>query len=129
LVVLYAFLALLAGFATIVALVMGFTVLLAHLIPSWAGIAGPPKRGYIFLVLGYSYLSTAAGGFVTAWIAAAHPLEHVLMLGIVVLLLSGLSAILSKSQQPTLYQIALVAIMPLGVLAGGIVRLKVLGML
>ena len=109
--------------------VMGFTMLLARLTPSWAGLTGPPKRGYIFAVLGYSYLSTAAGGYVTAWIASVHPLEHVLMLGIVVLLLSGISAMVSKSQQPTLYQIALVAIMPLGVLAGGILRLRVLGIL
>jgi len=129
LVILYAFLALLAGFATIVLGVMGFTMLLARLVPSWAGIAGPPRRGYILVVLGYTYLANAAGGYITAWIAAAHPLEHVLVLGIVILLLSGLSAILSKSQQHTLYQLALVAIMPLGVLAGGILRLRILGIL
>jgi hypothetical protein len=108
LVILHAFLALLAGFATMVLGVMGFTMLLARLTPSWAGLTGPPKRGYI---------------------SSVHPLEHVLMLGIVVLLLSGISAMVSKSQQPTLYQIALVAIMPLGVLAGGILRLRVLGIL
>ena len=128
-VILHAFLALLAGFAIMVLVVMGCTMLLARVAPTWAGMEGPPQRGYIFAVLGYSYLATALGGFVTAWLAQANPLEHVLILGIVVLLLSGLSAIFSKSQQPTLYQIALVAIMPLGVLAGGIVRLKFMGIL
>jgi uncharacterized membrane protein len=128
-VVLHAFLALLAGFATMAAVVMVITMLLARLTPEWAGVAGPPHRGYILVVLGYSYLAAAGGGYVTAWLAQAHPLEHVLTLGIVVLLLSGLSAMLAKSDQPTLYQVALVAIMPVGVLAGGIVRMKVLGIL
>lgn len=128
-VILHAFLALLAGFATMAAVVMVVTMLLARLTPEWAGVAGPPQRGYILVVLGYSYLAAAGGGYVTAWLAQSHPLEHVLTLGIVVLLLSGLSAMLTKSDQPTLYQVALVAIMPVGVLAGGIVRLKVLGIL
>jgi hypothetical protein len=66
---------------------------------------------------------------VTAWIAAASPLEHVLILGIVVLLLGAVAAMLSKGQYPTLYQLALVAVMPLGVLAGGLLRLRVLGIL
>jgi hypothetical protein len=128
-VILHAFLALLAGFATMAFVVMVFTMLLARLTPSWAGIAGPPKRGYIFVALGYSYLAAASGGFVTAWIAPVNPLAHVLVLGTVVLLLAVLGAMLSKSEQPTLYQLALVVIMPVGVLAGGIIRLKVLGIL
>jgi hypothetical protein len=51
------------------------------------------------------------------------------VLGIVVLLLGAAAAMLSKGQYPTLYQLALVAIMPLGVLAGGLLRLRVLGIL
>jgi hypothetical protein len=61
--------------------------------------------------------------------ASDAPLEHALVLGIVVLLLAGVSALMSKGQQPTSYQLALVAIMPLGVLAGGLLRLRVLGIL
>jgi hypothetical protein len=126
-VILRAFLALLAGFATTALLVMAMTTLLARLTPSWT--VGAPRRGYIFVTLGYSYLAAAAGGYVTAWIAAASPLEHALVLGIVVLVLSAAAAMLSKGQYPTLYQLALVAIMPLGVLAGAMLRLRVLGIL
>lgn len=128
-VILQAFLALLAGFVTMAVVVMVVTMLLARVTPSWAGAAGPPQPGYIFVTLGYSFLAAAGGGYVTAWVAGAHPLEHVLALGIVVLLLSALSTMLSKIEQPTWYQLALVAIMPLGVLAGGLVRLRVLGIL
>lgn len=126
-VILHAFLALLAGFATMTLLVMVFMMLLARLTPSWAGVEGPPQPGYIFVAVGYSFLAAAGGGCVTAWIAAIHPLEHVLVLGIVVLLLSAMSAMLSKGGQPTWYQLTLVAIMPLGVLAGGLLRLRILG--
>jgi hypothetical protein len=126
-IILRAFLALVAGFSTIALLVMCFTVLLARLTPSWT--VGSPRKGYIFVSLSYSYLASAGGGYVTAWIAAASPLEHVLILGIVVLLLGAVAAMLSKGQYPTLYQLALVAVMPLGVLAGGLLRLRVLGIL
>ncbi|MGD0522364.1 MAG: hypothetical protein ABSA48_13990 [Terracidiphilus sp.] len=52
-----------------------------------------------------------------------------LALGIVVLALAALSALQSKGEQPIWYQLALVAITPLGVLAGGLLRLRVLGIL
>jgi hypothetical protein len=68
-------------------------------------------------------------GYVTAWAAAANPLIHMLALGIVVLALAALSALQSKGKQPIWYQLALVAITPLGVLAGGLLRLRVLGIL
>ena len=126
-VILRAFLALAAGFATIAFLVMSFTVLLARLTPSWT--VGSPRRGYIFVTLSYSYLASAGGGYITAWMASDAPLEHALVLGIVVLLLAGVSALMSKGQQPTSYQLALVAIMPLGVLAGGLLRMRLLGIL
>ena len=126
-VILHAFLALLAGFATVFLLVMAMTILLARLAPNWT--VGAPSRGYIFVTLSYSYLAATAGGYVTAWIAAASPLEHALVLGIVVLLLSATAALVSKGQYPTLYQLTLVAIMPLGVMFGGLLRLRVLGIL
>jgi hypothetical protein len=46
-----------------------------------------------------------------------------------VLLLAALSALQAKGKQPIWYQLALVAIAPLGVLAGGLLRLRVLGIL
>jgi len=128
-VILHAFLALAAGFAAMALLVIVFTALLARLIPSWAGSGGKPLPGYIFVNLGYSFLAAAAGGYVTAWAAVANPLIHVLALALIVLALAALSALQSRGKQPIWYQLALVAISPIGVLAGGLVRLRVLGIL
>lgn len=128
-VVLRAFLALLAGFATMALLVIVMTALLAKLTPDWVGERGKPRPGYMFVNLAYSFLAAAAGGYVTAWAAAANPLVHVLALGMVVLALAALSALQSRNQQPIPYQLALLALSPLGVLAGGLIWLRVLGIL
>lgn len=128
-VVLSAFLALLAGFATMATLVIVMTVLLTRCVPSWAVTEGRPRPGYVFTNIGYSFLAAAAGGYVTAWAAQNNPLILVLALGIIVLLMAALSAMQSRGKQPVWYQLALVAISPLGVLAGGLVRMRVLGIL
>jgi hypothetical protein len=128
-VTLHAFLALAGGFLTMAILVAALTALLSWLTPSWAGDQGKPQPGYIFVNLGYSFLAAAAGGYVTAWIAKANPLYHVMALAIIVLALAALSAMQSKGKQPVWYQLTLVAITPIGVLAGGLVRLRVLGIL
>lgn len=128
-VTLHAFLSLAAGFATIALLVAALTGLLAWLTPSWVDEQGNPEPGYIFVNLGYSFLAAAAGGYVTAWLAAANPLYHVLALGMIVLALAALSALQSKGKQPVWYQLTLVALTPIGVLAGGLVRLRALGIL
>ncbi len=108
---------------------MMVTALLARLTPDWVGEPGKPSAGYVFVNLGYSFLAAAAGGYVTALIAAANPLIHVLVLAIVVLALSALSALQSRGKQPIGYSLALVALSPVGVLAGGLLRLRVLGVL
>jgi hypothetical protein len=143
-VVLHAFLALVSGFATTAVLVAVITVLLQKLTPGWVGEkeksgsprtgpgawrGGKPKPGYIFVNLGFSFLAAAAGGYVTAWIAAHNPLIHVLGLAITVLLLAALSALQQRGKQPVWYMLTLVALTPLGVLAGGMVRLRVTGIL
>lgn len=128
-VILHAFLALVSGFATTVLLAIAITALLTRLVPNWVGAEGRPGPAYVFVNLGYSFLAAAAGGYVTAWIAAANPLIHVLALGLVVLALAALSALQARGKQPIWYQLALVAISPLGVLAGGLLRLRVLGIL
>ena len=128
-VILYAFLALLAGYATVALLVIAITALLARLTPEWVGTEGRPRPGYAFVNVGYSFLAAAAGGYVTAWLAVGNPLVNVLVLGIVVLAMAALSAVQSRGKQPIWYALALLAIMPLGVLAGGLVRLRMLGIL
>lgn len=128
-VTLHAFLALAAGFLTMAVLVAALTALLVRLTPSWVSDHDKPQPGYIFVNLGYSFLAAAAGGYVTAWLAAANPLYHVLALGIIVLALAALSAMQSKGKQPIWYQLTLLAFTPIGVLAGGLVRLRVIGIL
>ena len=96
------------------------TALLMKLTPSWVGEQGSPRPGYIFVNLGYSFLAAAAGGYVTSWVAAANPMYHVMALGMIVLVLAALSAVQQRGKQPIWYQLALVAITPLGVLAGGL---------
>ena len=128
-VTLRAFLALAAGFVTMAVLVGVLTALLMRLTPSWVGDEGKPRPGYIFVNLGYSFLAAAAGGYVTSWVAAANPMYHVMALGLIVLMLAALSALQQRGKQPIWYQLTLVAITPVGVLAGGLVRLRVLGIL
>ena len=126
-VVLHAFLAMLAGFATMALLVAIMTALLQKLTPSWVGTPEKPSPGYIFVNLGYSFLAAAAGGYVTAWLAQANPLIHVLALAIAVLLLAALSVLQQRGQQPVWYLLTLVALTPVGVLAGGFIRLRAMG--
>lgn len=105
------------------------TALMAKLIPAWAVEEGKPDFSSAFVHLGASLLIAAAGGYVTALVAEANPLVHVLALGIVVLALAALSALQAKGKRPIWFQLAQVAISPLGVLAGGLLRLRVLGIL
>lgn len=128
-VILHAFLALLAGFATMVLLVIAITELLTRLTPDWAGQQTKPRAGYVAVNFGYTFLAAAAGGYMTAWAAVANPLIHVLALALVVLLLAALSAMQARGKQPIWYALALVALSPVGVLAGGLVRMRVLGIL
>lgn len=128
-VTLHAFLALAAGFLTMAILVAALTALLSWLTPSWVAADGKPQPGYMFVNLGYSFLAAAAGGYVTSWLAQANPLYHVLALAIIVLALAALSAMQFKGKQPIWYQLTLTAITPLGVLAGGLVSLRVMGIL
>ncbi len=124
-----AFLALLAGFATMAVIVVAVTAIFGRLTPDWVGTKGKPDPGYVFANLGYSFLAAAAGGFVTAWIAAANPMPNILGLAVVVLALGAVSALQSRGKQPAWYLAALLVISPLGVVAGGLVRLRVTGIL
>ncbi len=128
-VTLHAFVALAAGFVTMAVLVASLTALLMRLTPSWVGDEGKPRPGYIFVNVGYSFLAAAAGGYVTAWVGAANPMYLVMALGIIVLALAALSALQARGKQPIWYQLTLVALTPIGVLAGGLVRLRMLGIL
>jgi hypothetical protein len=128
-ILLHAFLALIAGFFTMALLVGIITAMLVKLAPDFVGQAPHPRPAYIAFNLVYSFSAAAAGGYVTAWIANQNPLIHVLVLALVVLLLSALSAIQQRGQQPIAYQLSLVAFTPVGVLLGGLLRLKLTGLI
>jgi hypothetical protein len=128
-VILRTFLALLAGFLTIAVLVGALTAVLARFAPQWSGDQGNPRPAYVALNIGYSFLAAVAGGYVTALMPSANPLILVLALAIIVLALAALSALQARGKQPVWRQLTLVAITPVGVMAGGILRLKVLGVL
>jgi hypothetical protein len=59
----------------------------------------------------------------------SNSLVYILALSIIVLVLAALSALQSRGKQPIGYQLALVAVSPLGVMAGGLVRLRTVGIL
>jgi hypothetical protein len=140
-VILRAFLALAEGLATIALLSLLVNALLRRFTPDWAAREGKPgastevqsprrlSAGAFFVQAGSALLTGAAGGYVTALAARGNPLVHVLALGMVVLALTALSALQAKGEQPVSLQLTLVAISPLGVLAGGLLRLRVLGIL
>jgi hypothetical protein len=129
LVALHAFLALASGFAAVMLIALGLRGALLWLAPSFAAVAAQPDPAYTIVNLGASFLAGVAGGYVTAWLATANPLIHVLALALIVLGLAALSALQSRGKQPIWYQLAQVALSPMGVLAGGLVRLRVLGVL
>ncbi len=121
------FLAILAGFATMAALVTLATTAVAKSFPRLIGEPAHPRRRYLLLNLGYSAAFAAAGGFVTAIVAKADPLRTVLMLAIVILLMSAVSALQLRGQQPVPYQFALIVLTPVAALAGGLLRIHSLG--
>ena len=126
-VVLHTFLSLAAGFAAAMLVVLGLRGLLQLFVPSLAAVSARPSPSYTVVNLGASFLAGAAGGYITAYAAAANPLVHVLALGLILLALAALSSLQLRGQLPIWYQLTQVAIAPLGVLAGGLLRLRVLG--
>lgn len=128
-VTLHAFLALLAGVAVIAALSALMAVLMRWLTPDWTRAQGKPQPGYLIVNAGTTFLAGAAGGYLTAFLAGANPLGYVLVLAIAVLALAGLNALQMRGQLPIGAQLVLVTLAPLGVLAGGLLRLQAAGIL
>jgi len=127
--ILHVFLALAAGFLSMAILVALATGVLMKLAPEWVGSPGQPKAAYILVNLIYSFAAAMVGGYVTAWIADGNPLIQTLALGLIVLLLGALSAVQQRGKQPIWYALLLVALTPAGVLLGGWIKLKMIGLL
>ena len=56
-------------------------------------------------------------------------MQHVLALSIIVLALSALTALQSRGKLPVWYLLVLLVVSPVGVVAGGLIRLRVIGIL
>lgn len=128
-VMLHAFVVLAAGFAAAMLLVLALRGVLQLAAPSLTAIEAHPGFSYTMVNLGVSFLAGAAGGYTTAWVGRANPMVHVLALGLILLALAALSALQMRGQQPIWYQLGQIVVAPAGVLVGGLVRLRVLGML
>ncbi len=128
-VMLHAFMALAAGFAAAILLVLALRGVLQWVAPSLAAVEAHPGFSYTTVNLGASFLAGVAGGYITAWVGRANPMVHVLALGLMLLALAALSALQMRGQQPIWYQLAQIVMAPIGVLVGGLVRLRVLGIL
>jgi hypothetical protein len=126
-VALHAFLALAAGFCATVVVVAVIAVLVRRLTPGWAVPAIKPAPGYVAVNLCGTFLAAAAGGCVTSWAAKANPLQHVEVLGIILLVFAALSGLQSRGKLPIWYQLLLIAITPFGALAGGLAHLLAAG--
>jgi hypothetical protein len=126
-VTLRAFLALFAGFVAAAILQIAVAVTLRRWTPDWAEAdqwlkSDEFKSGGMLVHLDGAFLAAAAGGYVTAWGATGNPLAYVLAL-------SGLSALQKRGKQPVWFLLAQIAIAPAGVLAGGLLRLRISGVL
>lgn len=124
-----AFAALAAGFAAVMVVALGLRALLRAVAPDLALPTRHPGPGYTIANLGGSLLAAAAGGYATAAAARGNPLVEVLALAIIILAIAALSALQSRGGYPVWYQLAQVAISPVGVLGGGLVRLRAEGIL
>jgi hypothetical protein len=124
--VVWAFLAIGGGFVTMTVLISTASFVIKRTVPEWAKETSQPNYRYFLVTLGYSMAAGIAGGYVTAWIARENLLVHALALAIVVLLLSALSA-LQMGKKPMVYQLLVIALTPIAVIAGGLLRLRTLG--
>ena len=121
--------ALVAGFLTVAMIVGITTAAFMKLAPRWVGAQGSPSIRYVLVNLGYSLVAAISGGYVTAWIADDSSLRYAFGLALIMLLLGGLSALQERGKQPIWYQLLLMAIMPIGVFAGSLLRMRVSGLI
>jgi hypothetical protein len=120
-------LALLAGFAVITVPVVVLTVLLTSKAPGWVGPPGRPRPAYMLVNGLYSFAAAIAGGYVTAWIATENPMAYALALAIAVLGMSAISTLDGRGRQPLRFRIYLIVLAPVGVMLGGLLRLRAMG--
>jgi hypothetical protein len=123
------FLAMVVGFVIMAGLISVVTALLPRLLPDWVELDGSPRGPLIATNLTWSFVAAAMGGYVASWIADANPLDTALALAIVMLVLGAIGTLQSRQKYPLWYKMLLLVFTPIGVLAGGLLRMKFLGLL
>jgi hypothetical protein len=74
---------------------------------------GRPTPSYMTVNLLYSFGAAVAGGYIAALIAGRAPLAHGIALAVLLLVMSGVSAVQSKGWQPGWYLVTLAVVCPL----------------
>ena len=117
---------LLAGFLAMFLVVGIITAVLVWRAPDWVSSAGAghPQLPYMCVNLAYSFAAAILGGYVTAWVAATRPLWHGVVLACILLVLSAATAATMHEQQPLGYQLGLMALTPIGIIAGAWLRAR-----
>lgn len=123
------FLAMVVGFVIMAGLISAVSAMLPRLLPDWVELDGSPRTPLVATNLTWSFVAAAVGGYVAAWIASANPLDTALALAIVMLVLGAIGTLQSRQKYPLWYKLLLLVFTPAGVLAGGLVRMKFLGLL
>lgn len=124
----HSFLAILAGFVTIVGLMGIATALLRRFAPNVTRDDAPPDPFIMAVNVGVGLVCSLLGGYVTARYSQGNPVVHAMMLALTVLLLSAMSALQMKGKQPVYYLLILTIIPPLAVLCGALLRLRQMGL-
>jgi hypothetical protein len=124
----HSFLAILAGFVTIVGLMGIATALLRRIAPNVTRDDAPPDPFIMAVNVGAGLVCSLLGGYVTARYSQGNPIVHAMMLALTVLLLSAMSALQMKGRQPVYYLLILTIIPPLAVLCGALLRLRQMGL-
>jgi hypothetical protein len=120
--ILRSILAVIAGFVA-----MSFVVIVLTLlsVKSMGLKGGHPTAGYLVINVVFSFLAAAAGGFVTALVAAVKPVEHAYVLACVMLVMGALSYARYRGTQPGWYQLMLVLVPPLCAIAGAAICARI----
>ncbi len=125
----HAFLTLLAGYAAVLIFDLGLRALSMRMTPSLSRESLRPRASECVVQLGGSFLAGALGGYITATLARGNSLIHVLVLALVILLMAALGSMQERGKRPIWFLLAQVGLAPIGVMAGGMLQLKLAGIL